>query len=278
LKINKKQFIRQMNQTTSYDEFSIVYKRMAHRLLLSLRDRVFNPSRILELGCGTGYLTQLLLEYFPQAEMVAVDLSPERIEAARERVTPASRVRFITADVEEADLSNLGSFDLIISNLMGDWLQVPEIVLAKIGALLNREGWYGMTAYGPETCQEMQAMFKQVENEWELSHERHFLPFRSAGEWEKLFNRAGLMEVALEECWQRIEYEDCRTLLERIKAAGESYSENKQNFMVQRNVLTEVMRRYNRAYRSKTGVYATFHLLTLWGKKRDRMKCSSIFK
>jgi malonyl-CoA O-methyltransferase len=151
LKINKKQFIRQMNQTTSYDEFSIVYKRMAHRLLLSVRDRVFNPSRILELGCGTGYLTQLLLEYFPQAEMVAVDLSPERIEAARERVTPASRVRFITADVEEADLSNLGSFDLIISNLMGDWLQVPEIVLAKIGAMLNREGWYGMTAYGPET-------------------------------------------------------------------------------------------------------------------------------
>ncbi|MBA4543332.1 methyltransferase domain-containing protein [Thermoactinomyces daqus] len=277
MKINKKQFIRQMNRTISYDEFLVVYKRMAHRLLFSLKDRVFDPGRILDLGCGTGYFTELLLEYFPRAELVALDLSPRRIEMARERVASA-RVQFVAADVEEDDLSGLGMFDLVITNLMGHWLQAPERVLAKVREMLNGEGWYGMTVFGPETCQELQATFRQVELEWELPPQRHFLPFRTVEEWVQLLDGAGLSDVTPEECWQRIEYEDCRTLLERIKAAGESYSESKQNFILQRNVLTEVMRRYNRAYRSKSGIYATFHILTLWGKKRDQRKCSFTYK
>jgi SAM-dependent methyltransferase len=59
--------------------------------------RVFGPrGRVLELACGTGTWTKLLLEY--ATELTAVDSSTEMMELAR-RKAGEDRIRFIEADL-----------------------------------------------------------------------------------------------------------------------------------------------------------------------------------
>ena len=46
-----------------------------------------NARRILELGCGTGNLTELIIQNYPHAQVVAVDFSGEIIKECRRRLT-----------------------------------------------------------------------------------------------------------------------------------------------------------------------------------------------
>jgi ubiquinone/menaquinone biosynthesis C-methylase UbiE len=63
--------------------------------------------RVLEVGCGHGVAVSLVCDRLAGGRITAVDRSPKMIEAARQRNSEhAEKVRFVTASVEEADLSD----------------------------------------------------------------------------------------------------------------------------------------------------------------------------
>ncbi len=54
-----------------YDGHAVIQQRMARRIMQTLDENRVEAGNILEVGCGrTGYLTQLLLEHFPDAGLV----------------------------------------------------------------------------------------------------------------------------------------------------------------------------------------------------------------
>ncbi len=58
------------------------------KLLSSFTDSLpedFSATRILDLGCGNGNVTALLLEKFPRAEYTLLDASPDMLELCRKR-------------------------------------------------------------------------------------------------------------------------------------------------------------------------------------------------
>jgi len=69
-------------------------------------------SRVLEIGCGTGLFTEMFAR--SGARIVAVDISPELLEKARQRHLPSPQVRFIEKRFEECDLD--GPFDAVIGS------------------------------------------------------------------------------------------------------------------------------------------------------------------
>jgi len=71
------------------------------------------PSRVLDLGTGTGLAAFLLARRFPEAEVVGVDVSERMIEEARRRTPPelAGHVRFEQADAARLPFED-GSFEL----------------------------------------------------------------------------------------------------------------------------------------------------------------------
>jgi SAM-dependent methyltransferase len=83
--------------------------------LASALERIDPPSRVLDLGTGTGKAARLAAERFPAAAIVGVDLAPGMVAEASALLPPAlsDRVRF-----EEGDASALrfadGAFDLVI--------------------------------------------------------------------------------------------------------------------------------------------------------------------
>ncbi|MBM3563934.1 MAG: class I SAM-dependent methyltransferase [Alphaproteobacteria bacterium] len=72
--------------------------------------------RCVDLGVGTGLLSEMILKRFPGAQIEGVDLAPKMIDAARERLAVyGPRVRLSLADYARAPLS--GPLDAVVSAL-----------------------------------------------------------------------------------------------------------------------------------------------------------------
>ncbi|MCL2447553.1 MAG: class I SAM-dependent methyltransferase, partial [Polyangiaceae bacterium] len=68
--------------------------------------------RLLELGCGVGAQSEILLRDFPSLHLVGVDVSPAQVEAASRRVGALypGRTDFLCADARRTGLGGR-SFD-----------------------------------------------------------------------------------------------------------------------------------------------------------------------
>ena len=71
---------------------------------------------ILELGCGTGNLSVLLRDVFPEATLHVVDVSRESLDVCRLRLGAGDRCVFTEQDIRRLDYS-ANSFDLIVSSI-----------------------------------------------------------------------------------------------------------------------------------------------------------------
>jgi release factor glutamine methyltransferase len=75
------------------------------------------PTRILDIGTGSGCLALALKRAFPSAEVVATDVSQVALAIAVENAhRNGLEVEFVKHDVLNDDLTALGSFDLVVSN------------------------------------------------------------------------------------------------------------------------------------------------------------------
>jgi SAM-dependent methyltransferase len=92
-------------------------------------------ARALEIGCGTGLFTEAFA--MTGAAIVAVDISPELLEIAKQRGLPADRVTFIAKPFEDCAVD--GPFDAVIGSSVLHHLDV-ELALSRIYQLLNPGG------------------------------------------------------------------------------------------------------------------------------------------
>lgn len=94
---------------------------------------------VLEIGCGTGQLTeQLAASGF---RLTAIDIGPSMIAAARRRV-PAAGVSFQVTSFEDLAAAD-ASFDLVISSAAFHWID-PEVAFTKSARLLRPVGWLAL--------------------------------------------------------------------------------------------------------------------------------------
>jgi trans-aconitate methyltransferase len=87
--------------------------------------------RILDLGCGDGFLTQRIAE--SGATMVGVDSSPQMVAAAKERGVDA---RHLSGDALPFD----GEFDAVFSNAALHWMSDHDAVLQGVHRALKPSG------------------------------------------------------------------------------------------------------------------------------------------
>jgi SAM-dependent methyltransferase len=104
------------------------------------------PTRVLDLGTGTGKAARVAAKLFPAAEIVGVDLSGQMIREAR-RLLPTElekRVRYEVADASTLPFES-GGFDLVLLMNMIPFFEELARVVAPDGTLV-----FAFTS-GPET-------------------------------------------------------------------------------------------------------------------------------
>src|SRR5256712_8973837 len=100
------------------DKRAMVPRPETEQLVEFLKSEIQNPkSKILDVGTGSGVIALNLAIEFPEAEIVAVDISDDALALAQEnaaRLNLATRVRFLKSNL----LENVeGCFDVIVANL-----------------------------------------------------------------------------------------------------------------------------------------------------------------
>ncbi len=98
-------------QARDYD--TAPYGRHARRLQPDVLAAVeaLDFRSLLDVGCGTGALLEAILSAHPGARAVGIDLSPEMLGVARERL--GERARLLAADAEHLPLGN-EEVDLVV--------------------------------------------------------------------------------------------------------------------------------------------------------------------
>lgn len=80
---------------------------------------------ILELGCGTGNLSVLLEQQYPNARLTLVDISAESLAVCRERLENSDRHQFVVADFRELSFAE-SSFAAVTSSIAIHHLPSPD--------------------------------------------------------------------------------------------------------------------------------------------------------
>ena len=114
--------------------------------------------RVLEIGCGTGFLTALIRRANPQAQLVALDLEFSLLQQARLRAGGPG-VHFLAADGEAVPG---GSCDLIVSNSVFQWFSRPGETLKEYFRLLRPGGSLAFAVLGPATFRELAVSFHEA--------------------------------------------------------------------------------------------------------------------
>ena len=164
---------------------------VAHELLEWID--VPRGARWLDVGCGTGVLTDVIVREARPAAVQSVDPSLAYIAFARRRV-PDPRAAFIVADARLLP-QRAGSVDVVVSGLALNFIPRPEVALAEIARVVRAGGV--AAAYVWDYAERMQL----IRHFWDaavaldpeaasLDEARRF-PGCSPAALETLFRRAG---------------------------------------------------------------------------------------
>jgi trans-aconitate 2-methyltransferase len=126
-------------QGEAYDRISAPHAAMGAPVLERLA--LQGDERVLDAGCGSGRLTEQLLERLPDGSAVALDGSPSMLEEAARRLARfGDRVTFAQADLADPPLPVDGPIDAIMSTATFHWVLDHDALFHGLALALRRGG------------------------------------------------------------------------------------------------------------------------------------------
>ena len=182
----------------TYDSCAVVQKQMAKNLISYIPDKIYE--NILELGCGTGFVTRILSEreYKVYDALDLVEDCEFYIKSISEKIN------FINSDIEAFVADK--KYDLIISNASLQWLDNFEEFVKKLKSNLSSDGVVGITMFGKSNFKELSEIVE------------HPLKYYSTDEIREVFEEFDI--IKLEEDIQTLDFETPLDVLHHIKNTG----------------------------------------------------------
>lgn len=144
----RKRFARAMH---SYEKHAVVQTEMAERLLKILRHHAGTSfDTILEIGCGSGVLSRLIIENLDYDRVYLNDLSQDFAPLLPFK----DQVTFHAGDAETLYFPPEQA--LIISNAAIQWIRDLDTFMEKVSSLLRPGGWFAFSCFGQENLLEIQ--------------------------------------------------------------------------------------------------------------------------
>ncbi len=156
------------------------------------------PARTwLDVGCGTGSLTRLILEMYQPREILAVDSSADFIAHAQRSITDPS-VHFRVGLAQSLDLDS-DSMDAVVSGLVLNFVPEPRAAILEMSRVTRPGGKIGIFLWDYAGGMQMLRYF------WDAAVELHSsareldeglrFPLCREGQLESLMQEVGLKQV-----------------------------------------------------------------------------------
>ncbi|MBL6986527.1 MAG: methyltransferase domain-containing protein, partial [Methylobacter sp.] len=197
--------------SATYDNVAAL-QRTVGKALLSAVDTKALAGTVLDLGCGTGFISAQLLANQGESvspalnlddclgngtqnesdkTVIALDIALPMLQATRTKLADTPNIGYLCADAEQLPL-NGQSADWVFSNLALQWCINLEAVFSDIKRVLKPDGKLVFSTFGPQTLQELKAAWAEVDNY------SHVNDFYSEQQMIRFLRLSGYTEIKLE--------------------------------------------------------------------------------
>ena len=230
-------------------------QRVVGRALLSSIEADSLSGSVLDLGCGTGFLTREILAFPGDRRVLALDIALPMLQMARAKLM-GSVVGYVCADAERLPLK-ASSIDNVYSNLALQWCRHLMAVFTDIRRVLKPGGRLVFTTFGPQTLQELKAAWADVDQY------DHVNEFYSAGELRHFLERAGFTEVRVIGKVYTSTYSSVMTLMRELKHIGaHNVTAGRNKRLTTRTQMQAMMNAYEKQG-TDAWISATYEVITV---------------
>jgi len=202
---------------TSYDAVAVLQQEVAERLVERMNLMTMKPISILDAGSGTGFVSQLLAERFPKADITALDLAYNMLQQAKSKRSFKQRwnkqFHYVNAEVENLPLAD-ASVELVISGLTLQWCQDLPKVFKEFRRVLVPGGLLLFSTFGPDTLNELRESWAEVD---ELPHVNAFADMHDVGD---ALMQSGFLDPVMDMEMLTVTYKDVKTVMSDLKQIG----------------------------------------------------------
>lgn len=173
-KDHKLRVARAFSQAAStYDATANLQRKVAENLvemleLSTAKVGEAEPSTVLDLGCGTGFVSEMLQKKQQAVSLVMMDLSRAMLKRARKKFSEkksqsTSSQAFVTADMDQLPFAE-NTFDLVVSSMSVQWSADTEKLLAQVYSCLKPGGRFLFATVGETTLHELAQAWREVDD------------------------------------------------------------------------------------------------------------------
>jgi malonyl-CoA O-methyltransferase len=153
----------------TYGDAAALQTEVGKRLLERFDVMRIAPSTILDVGCGPGTHTSLLVNRFPNAQVIALDHVEAMVSVAApakrgllERFSRARRASGLCGDMSHLPLKH-GAIDVLWSNFSLQWANDLPSLFKEWNRALRTDAVLMFTAPGPDTLIELRTALSYTE-------------------------------------------------------------------------------------------------------------------
>jgi len=254
---NKVQVARHFGKMSrKYDDYAVVQKHMGYTLQ-QLAETTGPFENILEIGCGTGFFTRLIATTFPNAKIIATDISPAMLTTAQTNLAGLSNIHYTLEDGENLTIAD--KFDLIISNAAFQWFNDHTQAFTNFCSRLSPGGFVLFSTFGSHTFRELDDSFQSAEQLLGLeTTERHGPRFINIDSMAFVMQHTGFSAEFSEEIYTEY-FPSVRDFLTSVKNVGANNA--KQHIIANRRLMFAMMNYYTQHYSRQGQIPVTYHVI-----------------
>ncbi len=229
MKINKldkeKIALNFSSASASYDEFAQFQIETAKKLARKLSDL---EGRVLDVGSGTGFLTEELLtitskdknkknlKIFATDISLAMLLQTQKKFKASKTLNLSSKNLLLVSDFEALPYKE-NTFNAIVSNLSYQWASDLQLAFSEALRTLNPGGSVNFTTLGSNSLNELRSSIKSTFTDNEKTQSKKLLEFHTSKEIKAQLKNAGFSEILIEIKKEERIYQNIFSLLKSLK-------------------------------------------------------------
>lgn len=241
----KRQIKNAFNKAANtYDAHALLQQEIAVRLVEQFDLFKIDPKIILDVGSGTGQFSKLLVSQYPKSNIIQTDIAEAMLQVSLK--SNDQKTSFVCSDVEALAFKE-NSVDLVVSNLMLQWLNPLDKVFSEIKNTLNAKGLFVFSTFGPNTLKELRDAWSEVDQK---SHTNPFIDMHDVGE---ALQRNGFITPVLSNEVITLQYKNLKDLFIDLKKIGaNTVTEDKRSSLTGRKRF-QAMQNYYETKRDSNG-------------------------